>query len=679
MGSRKIFSSCVPVICIPVLWILAFCCSSVCHADENDLAYLELNLEELLDVPVTGATLTEESLKTVPSVVTVFTRDQIDRLGLDYLYELLRLVPGFQVSRNADNPFNYTYSSGGRRLGNRALEILLVVDGRLFGNPRAVGADTGISLFPLAQIERVEVIQGPGSALYGSGAYTGVINVISRQGETSVKAGLGSDNRHQLDWHWSEQFDDWQSNVFFHTYGDDGQTYQLSGNRETSDPRRELDIDVDLHNDTSRIQAAWYRLAGDDFYTLEKVRNGFNEYRQQFRHLSLEQSFQPTANWNTKLTLAYRDGEQHFHAPITEPGALLQVSRPTSREPVLAKVTFNAHATQLTLANELNLAEQGNVQFGVDWQRAQEDETHGRTNYDLIQVITRRRNVNYFENFDYSVIVEKAISRETTGLYGQWIYDLTRTTRMTLGGRYDYYESIGDHISPRLGLVHQLNNIHSVKLLYGEAFRAPNFVEVALLNNPFLVGNPDLDHELVKTWNLAWIAAGKRTSLELAGFFSRYENPILADIQGSTRMYINGLDQESRGASFDLNHQLNSRWLLRVSYTHLYDLPDSAFAEAEHLAAAVINYQHGQWNWNLSASYQGARQYLITANQKGDLENYWLVNGQLSYSFSPETRFRISLKNLLDESYSSPALGVGIPGGVPNRGQEASVGMDWQF
>ncbi|WP_039913302.1 TonB-dependent receptor plug domain-containing protein [Cellvibrio mixtus] len=670
MGNRKFFHA--------GILVLAVCCASVSYADDNDIAYLELNLEELLEVPVTGATMTEESLKTVPSVVTVFTREQIDRLGLDYLYELLRLVPGFQVSRNADNPFNYTYSSGGRRLGNRALEILLVVDGRLFGNPRAVGADTGISLFPLAQIERVEVIQGPGSALYGSGAYTGVINIISRHGETSVKAALGSDNRHQLDWHWSGQVDDWQSNIFFHAYGDDGQTYHLADGRTTDDPRRELDIDIDVHDDSRRLQAAWYRLEGDDFYTLEKVLNDFNEYRQQFRHLSLEQTFEPADNWHTKLTLAYRDGEQHFHAPLTAAGELLAASRPGSSEPMLAKVTFNARATQLTFANEIDLAAQGNVQFGLDWQRAEEDETRGRTNYNLEQLVARQR-VDYYGNFDYSAAVEKAISRETAGLYGQWIYDLGKATRMTLGGRYDYYEGIGDHISPRLGLVHQLNTIHSIKLLYGEAFRAPNFVEVALLNNPFLVGNPDLDHELVKTWNLAWIATGKRTSMELAGFISRYENPILTAFQGSARAYINGEDQEAQGASLDVNYQLNARWLLRASYTHLYDLPDSAFAEAEHLASAVVNYQHGRWNWNLSASYQGPRNYLITLNQQGYLEGYWLANGQVSYNFNTQTKLRLSLKNLLDESYSSPALGVGIRGGVPNRGREASIGMDWQF
>lgn len=667
---------------IKSVWLtaLVICLSvSPVWAADEDLAYLQLNLEQLLDVPVTGSTLTQESLKTVPSVVTVFTRDQIDRLGLDYLYELLRLVPGFQVTRNADNPFNYTYSAGGRRLGNRALEILLVVDGRLFGNPRAVGADTGVSLFPLAQIERVEVIQGPGSALYGSGAYTGVINVITRKGQTNIKVSVGSDNRHQLDWSWSAQLGDWQNDLFFHNYGDDGQTYHLSDGRVTSDARRELDVNWDLHDESRRIQAAWYRLQGEDFYTLERVLNGFNEYRQQLRHLSLEQKFQPTESWDLHLTLAYRDGEQHFHAPLVNAGLLVSVSNPPSAEPMLAKVTFNTRATQLTLANELDLEEWGNLQFGLDWQNAEEDKTYGHTNYNLEELVKRQGLVTYFGDFDYAVVVEEAVDRDTTGVYGQWIYDLGAATRMTLGGRYDYYERIGDHISPRLGLVHQLNSAHSLKLLYGEAFRAPNFVEVALLNNPYLAGNPDLDHELVKTWNLAWIATGKRTGLELAGFYSQYENPILAGIQGTTRIYINGLDQEAQGASLDLHYQLDSHWLMRLSYTHLYDLPDSAFAESDQLAAAVFNYQRGRWNCSLSASFQGVRQYLISANQRGDLPSYWLANGQLSYSFSAETRVRFSVKNLLDERYSSPALGVGIQGGVPNRGREASIGMDWQF
>lgn len=658
--------------------LLLVCGAPLCNADD-ELAYLNLDLAQLLDVPVTGSTLTEESLKTVPSVVTVFTREQIDRLGLDYLYELLRLVPGFQVSRNADNPFNYTFSAGGRRLGNRALEILLVVDGRLFGNPRAVGADTGISLFPLQQIERVEVIQGPGSSLYGSGAYTGVINIISRKSETSVKAALGSDNRHQLDVHWFEYWGDWRNNLYLHAYGDEGQDYHRADGRTTTDARRELDVNLDMESDTRRVQAAWYRLQGDDFYTLERLQNGFNEYRQQFRHLNLEQKFQPVENWHMRLTFAYRDGEQHFHAPLLDAGQLVSVSRPQSREPMLAKVTFEARASQITFANDINLGNDSNLQFGLDWQQAEQDDTYGNTNYDLEQLVKRQPTVAYYGDFDYSVLVETAVTRETAGLYGQYIYDLRDDTRLTLGGRYDYYQHIGDHISPRLGLVHQLDRTNSLKLMYGEAFRAPNFVEIALINNPFLLGNPDLDHELVKTWNLAWVATGKNISFELAGFVSRYENPILSDFQGTTRVYRNGLDQEVQGGWVDLSYQLNSQWLVRTSYTHLYDLPDSAFAEAEHLAVAMVNYQRERWNVNLSASYQGDRNYWITRTRQGELASYWLTNGQLSYSFSPDVRLSLNVKNLLDEDYASPALGPGIVGGVPNRGRQTSIGMNWRF
>jgi iron complex outermembrane receptor protein len=122
------------------IWLLA--ATGVMSMMARGADYLEMDLEQLLEVKVTGVTLRDESLKTVPSVVTVFTREQLDTLGLDYLFELVRLVPGFQVNRVADNPLNYTFSTSGRRTGSRAREIALVVDGRLFVDPRSSGADS---------------------------------------------------------------------------------------------------------------------------------------------------------------------------------------------------------------------------------------------------------------------------------------------------------------------------------------------------------------------------------------------------------------------------------------------------------------------------------------------------------------------------------------------------------
>ena len=124
----------------------------------TDSQYLNLELEQLLQVSVSGSTLRDESLQTVPAVVTVFTREQLDTLGLDYLFEIMRLVPGFQVTRVGDHQINYTFSAAGRRTAVRAREIALVVDGRLVVDPRSAGADSAFALFPLANIERVESV-----------------------------------------------------------------------------------------------------------------------------------------------------------------------------------------------------------------------------------------------------------------------------------------------------------------------------------------------------------------------------------------------------------------------------------------------------------------------------------------------------------------------------------------
>ena len=121
-------------------WLALLCLLSLgAHADE--FAYLELSLEQLLETPVTGSTLTEESIKTVPAAVSVFTHEHIERLGVDYLHELLGLVPGFQFNRNANSGLAYSYSARGRRTTHVSLEVLLLVDGKVFNDPRGGSPD----------------------------------------------------------------------------------------------------------------------------------------------------------------------------------------------------------------------------------------------------------------------------------------------------------------------------------------------------------------------------------------------------------------------------------------------------------------------------------------------------------------------------------------------------------
>src|SRR4051812_1232375 len=88
-----------------------------------------LSLEELMQIKVVSSTLTEKSLRTAPSSVTVFSHDQIKAMGIDYLDELLNFVPGFQAFRQADSGGEYYHSSRGIRSGTSSREVLVLIDG----------------------------------------------------------------------------------------------------------------------------------------------------------------------------------------------------------------------------------------------------------------------------------------------------------------------------------------------------------------------------------------------------------------------------------------------------------------------------------------------------------------------------------------------------------------------
>lgn len=641
-------------------------------------SFLEMDLEELLAVNITGSTLREESIKTVPSSVSVFTRVQIEALGLDYLHELLALVPGFQVNRGADSPINYSSSIRGRRQGGRSREILLMVDGRAFADPRSGGSDSALYLYPLANIERVEIIRGPASAIYGSGAFTGVINIISRKQTRALRIGVGENKKRTVDINLTHESSTWKTNIYTRLLADDGQAYTINGT-ETRDPRAETVIDWSLDYNKSKFQVFFSQLDTEDFYILEKLKNNFNFYRQETRYFRFEQGIDPADHWQINLSFGYRDMRQHLHGVLVNAGFLNAISQPSSNEPMLAKVRLFGDAYQLKLTNDVEITHKLSTQFGIEWQHEREAEAQAYNNYDLEQLVKRQYPINYYGNFKNKSAVGEEDSRNTSGAYSQLLYSITANTRLISGLRYDYYQMIGGRASPRIGVVHQVNAHQTLKLLYGEAFRAPSFSETSLLNNPVLVGNPDLDNEVVKTSELLWLGTWDNITVGATIYHNKYENPIAAGFIGSVRTFVNGADQENFGGGVRFDWQINDAWMLRAHYSSLRSLPDTYFREADELSSAGINYQQGKWNWNISAVYNDAREYLLTANQRAPLESYWYVNSQLRYQVNHNQTISFAAKNLFDDNYATPPQGAGLVGGVPNRGREARVSWQWEW
>ncbi len=657
----------------------------------DDLAYLELSLEQLLDVPVTGSTLTEETLKTVPAAVSVFTREHIDRLGMDYLYELLNLVPGFQFDRNASNGLAYTYSARGRRTTQQSLEVLLLIDGKVVNDPRAGSPDISLPLYPVSRIERLEVIRGPGSAIYGSSAFTGVINIVTRRQQRNVALAFGSQQRRQLEGAWSDTLNGWDTDAFIHAYKDNGEDYvvpdSFSGKPlETSDPREQFAADLKLKQGKTNFSFSFSRAEATDFYQSENTANDYNASDREFWLAAFDQGFEWLPDTESQVALSYQQFSYDFKLYLTGPGALLRASSPPSAEPFKGDASLAGDSWRFTFSNDWSINEQSSAQWGLEWAQNRETEANALANFDLVQVVKRQYPVAYYGEPGKEFPIGTEESRSNLGAYVQYLRNLRESTRLTLGGRYDDYDDLDGRFSPRLGLVEQLSQVYSLKLLYGEAFRAPTLAETDLINNPVLFGNPDLNHEVVKTWDLILMGNWKATSLSLGVFENNYEHPIEIIYVGAARTYRNGEGEKSQGMEAEWTQEFTDHWSLRTTYTYM-DLPSNAFREASNTGSFEINYAEEKWNWNLLGFYQDdretpttvARTPTTTITGEHTLDSFWMLNTRWSYHFDAGYELELQLKNITDEDAATPAESLDKLEGIPNRGRELSVGIEWQF
>jgi len=666
-------------------WIIILISHSVQATTIDIYTLREMSLEELMQVTIIGSTLTDESLETVPSAVTVFSRKQIEQMGFDYLHELLNLVPGYQSQRNAEYATLYSYSARGRRNGAQSKEVLLLIDGRIFNNPR-IGSSNPVML-NLSQIERVEVIRGPGSALYGSGAYTGVINVVTRQDTNEIKLGIGALNR--LDGHVlaTKEWNEWKFDIYAQADRDQGQSYNVDDNfnldpsirLNSRDPTQSAAIDVSVRYGDTRFRMSHRQQQTTGFYVIETLSEDFNHSRHEIAQVSLEQDIDWSNRFRSHLTLSWAQMTQYLDTQATAAGVLAAISQPSSTDPLFGKVTQTGRYWQFKWHNDWQLSDRNSTQFGVEWIDNQETEASGANNFDAEQLVAKHYPINYYGNFDHSTQIGLLDSRRSLGIYGQYLHQFADDTKLTLGLRYDNYNEFDARLSPRVGLVHSLSSIHTVKLLYGEAFRAPTLNETGLINNPTLLGNPDLTHEIVKTWDAIWLIHTPHVYFSLGGFINYYDHPISNQIvSGNIRSFANTASSEAYGFELEANYEINDNWLLRGTFTHFSKLPDTAFREADILTSLLINYGKERWNWNLTGIYH-SKQEMLSGNMLQPLDAYWLVNTKLRYDFDKSWSGYAQIKNVFDQAYQNAPQGNRLIEGTPNRSQEWAIGVEYKF
>jgi iron complex outermembrane receptor protein len=178
----------------------AVCASLLCLGDsalaQSTADLTRISVEDLMRLEVTSVSKKERPLATSPAAVFVLTHQDIRRSGLTSMPELLRLVPGLHVARIDGSKWAVSARGFNGRFANK---LLVLIDGRTVYSPLYSGVYWDEVDVPLEDIERIEVIRGPGATMWGANAVNGVINIITRSSEatqgTSVTIAAGSEDR----------------------------------------------------------------------------------------------------------------------------------------------------------------------------------------------------------------------------------------------------------------------------------------------------------------------------------------------------------------------------------------------------------------------------------------------------------------------------------------------------
>lgn len=461
------------------------------------------SLDELMSMPVTIASQSPQTTTQAPAVVTVISAEDIRATGAANLVDVLQGVPGVHIRVNQ---FGFRPLISMR--GAAAKNSLVMING---APQRDLVWATGIYWkgLPANMIERIEIIRGPGSALYGSDASSGVINVVTKtaagtlQG-TEAGVRLGSFDTQTAWLQHGQVWNDFDIGLTLEAATTDGHRPYLArafgATRGEADYSYDnLDLRFSIGRDHWRVLAD--HMQKDNYHIgltgasyLDPVTNA-KDRQTSIAWLYNNQALAP--DWGLEAEVRYRDlayssGSGFWEVPATLLSRIRSAEQRFNTEASLTYGGFKGHALR--------------VGGGYVWQ-------------DLYHVSRVDNGVPTF--------FAPEQSRRNTYLFVQDVWQLAKYWELTVGGRYDRYSDVGSTFNPRAALVWQATEQLTTKLMVGEAFRAPSYLEL-YANTGATTANAALKPEKSTTWDLSFsYRASRDLNLSVNFFDYLQKNPIV--------------------------------------------------------------------------------------------------------------------------------------------------------
>jgi outer membrane receptor for ferrienterochelin and colicins len=653
--------------------------------DNTDL--FALSLSDLRDVKVAIASKNTESIRETASSVTVFNYHDISELGINNWTDLLSQVPGFYNMMNAveGNQSHIIIRGHAQKYANT---LLVLLNGHRINDDYTGGINYLIRYMDLADVQRVEIIRGPGSAIYGSNAYSGVINIIT-QSENRVAFSVGEFNAKKLLASYTHKLENWQLGATFSHYQDDGDLFTDVFDRNrlqntTKDPHDATQLRVYLENEQTQLFGQYIGSERQDYYLFRRLRDNVSEINQRHMLLGLNHNFYNTYTASLDFSGSYQQGKRKSLTALEPKG-----ETPFENVDFLFGENFTYRSANLALDGKYQWGSSVLLNAGLSYVSSQVPEGFLQSNFDFYGDFEQLPDVITFDGDDQRTVLDK--KRIITSLYLQAKWQLNDSFNLTTGLRFDGYNDVDNVVMPRIGLIYQVDNQQTIKLLYGEGYRAPSLGDLYDEESGLTIGSKSLKASEIRTTELAYFLSLSHFEISSTLFYNKQSNLIGFTPDASDKQVLaNIANNEAQGVDFTWLWQPINNIRVKGSVTHLWKnqttrgeyigLPTSETIAPNTYMNYSIDYKKKAWSFNLNGTWRSSVKVLI------DEDDLWLVNSHVQWQLTYQSTLKLTVKNLTDINYDTSSysiLGTNNQNQsvqeYPARGRQTMLTYDYQF
>ncbi|MCP9750079.1 TonB-dependent siderophore receptor [Ferruginibacter sp. HRS2-29] len=669
------------LICVPFLVIAQKDTST------NVNRLLKLSLEDLMNIQVVTASGYLQTTDEAPSTITVISAKQIAKRGYEQLEDALRDIPGIDMIHVNGYAPTLFYFRG--MYGAENLRALLMVDGIPENN--IIGSnDMAGPVYSLHNAERVEIIWGPASALYGANAFGGVINIITKKGADingfKFEKGLGTFNTSFQKISMGIKKGNWDLSLAGTLYSTDGPVFK---NRDPNYAASYVDKAFSLNAAISYQAKRSLTTLGFRSYNtpmgwgtflnsptvflglppqgnmnqgviglvtrdIRGEKSGLNN--SYLRTFYLQNEFKPNDKFNLLSRVVYRETgtSDDSYAYLTLSGNKL----------IRAILANSSNRVSGEFIANYSINNKQKFSAGIQYFRDDVERGDRKATIDTVNDIYLIDGRDTLTNLNSTFLPRVSDIRNNFGSYLQYVHqtNLFKSTSFTIGARYDYNSYFGSAISPRISVVNKPTDKLTLKFQYGRAFRAPTNTEIYQAPPNFT-----LETEKIRTYevNVIYALSGSMR-MQLNGFRNSLTDVIVLGNLSGLEPDKNPAEQKTTGleAVVDFSPLANTTCFVNLTYQDargknlLTGLSRQSSGVARIKGNAGITVTVGElFDITLIGNWIGKRNVPRT-DPYGPVDGYFLANCVLSTKelFNKGITASINVRNIFNSTWHDPGF-----------------------